>query len=66
MPSKLPVVSVRVTESERERLQKAAEVLTVKQNEEGRPGKLSVNDIAVTAIRKYLKELEETGTLPTA
>jgi predicted transcriptional regulator len=52
-----------VTEAERERLQKVAEAMTIKQNEEGRPGKLSVNDIAVTAIRRYLKELEEAGVI---
>lgn len=63
MPSKLPAITVRLSDNDRARLQGAAEALTVKQNEEGRPGRLSVNDIAVTAIRKYLKELEEAGVL---
>lgn len=63
MPSSLPAVTVRMTQAERDRLAKAAEVLTIRQNQEGRPGKLSISDVAVTAVRKYLKELEDAGVL---
>lgn len=63
MPSKMTVITVRGTEDDRKRLGEVAEVLTRKQNEEGRPGRLSVSDVAITAIRKYLKELEDAGVI---
>jgi hypothetical protein len=64
LPSKLAVITVRLTQVDKDRLNTAAAILTLRQNEEGRPGRLSSSDMAVTAIRRYLKELEDNGTLP--
>ena len=64
MVTKMVMLPIRGTEQDRKRLAQAAEVLTRKNEAEGRPGKVSASDIGILAVRKYLKELEESGLLP--
>lgn len=63
MATDLVMLAVRGTKKDRERLNKAAEALTKKNAEEGRPGKVSASDVGILAVRKYIKELEEAGLL---
>jgi hypothetical protein len=65
MVTKMLLLGIRGTEQDRQRLAQAAEALTKRNELEGRPGKVSASDVGVLAVRKYLKELEEAGVIPT-
>lgn len=65
MTTKFVMLPIRGTEEDRKRLAQAAEALTRQNEAEGRPGKVSASDVGLAAVRKYLKELEDGGILPT-
>lgn len=54
---------IRGSEADRQRLAKAADALTKRNEAEGRPGKVSASDVGILAVRKYLNELEEAGLI---